>query len=218
MKRVLTLAIVLVMALTLSVSAFALPGAFIQSPSLNDDITLLSFEHDEPNCMCELILTNYKDRHTLTDAQKADIEAAYASIASNDNLAVLVPTISSFTGADEEDLAVSDLFYAHVVQKLRINSDGSYTINLANSALDQFEGLMRYDNGSWVLVENAEILADGSLQFTTYELGAFALAVNTSEEGPSAPTGDNLPLYAAGILMLAAVAVAVVYFKNRKLA
>ncbi len=215
MKRVMTLAVVLVMALTLCVPAFATLGSFVQSPSWNDGIMLMNFEHDEPNCVCELIITAYKDRDTLSAEQKADIEAAYSTIVNNTDLTNLVGDITKVTGEESEDLAISDLFFAHVIKKNRATSTGEYTVTIAGDTLDNMETLIRYEDGKWSIVEDAKILSNGNLEFTVGELGAFAVVVNTNPGSDLPDFGDVVPFIVVG-LMVTAAAVIVFLLKNRK--
>ena len=71
---------------------------------------------------------------------------------------------------------------------------------------------MNYVNGEWVIVEGADLNADGDLVFTTENAGAYAVVVSTGAQ----PTGDWVTYIAVAFFAVAAVAMAVVLVKTKK--
>ncbi len=221
MKRIVTLMIVFMLAMGLCVPAFAYPGGFVSSPSLNDEPELMAFSLDPEDGNVQLIVTPYSRRDTLNDEMKQNFEAAYSSIFENADLSKLVPGIAEFTGVDAANLAVSDLFHVHVeymVARAVAEDVTTYTLTVDCRTLNKFEALLQKTESGWVIVENARLTDEGYVQFDTQELGVFAVVVDIENGGVTPPTGDMLPLFFAGLLLTAAAFVAVMLFKGRKAA
>ncbi|MGN0691565.1 MAG: hypothetical protein ACI4K7_04360, partial [Oscillospiraceae bacterium] len=80
MKKVMAICLTLVMVMSLGIAAFAAPGSFISSPSMNKAPVLISYENESSDCTAKLILTAYADRKTLPENLCAMIEKAYDMI------------------------------------------------------------------------------------------------------------------------------------------
>ena len=226
MKKVLAMFIAVMMLVSLSVPAFAAKGSFLISPGQNGAPEIIDYD-----CTCdgELIITPYKDRNTLSEEYKADFESSYAAIAGATDLTEVNKELIKIAKAKKlatQDLVVSDLFYAHVegctvhdhvsTYSMRSNSvkleHGTYTITLKADTLKKFVALMNYVDGDWQMVEEAKITSEGYLQFTTDNLGAFAIVVHTS----AAATGDVFTMVGVSFFAVVAVAMVVVLVKTKK--
>ncbi len=217
MKKMLTLLAVLALAVSLCVPAFAFPGGFVSSPSLNDGPALEDSETN-PSGM-RLVVTAYADRATLNEEMKAAFEAAYENIYSTPDLSELVPSLAEYTGVDAKNLAVSDLFHVHVEEVATVaEEETSYTLTVSCRTLNKFEALLHRTAEGWQIVDNAALTEEGFVKFTTQELGVFAVVVDVENGGATPPSGDIFPLVAAGLLLTAAAFVALVLFKGRKTA
>lgn len=217
MKKILTLLAVLALAVSLCVPAFAFPGGFVSSPSLNDGPAL---EDTDAAPGLRLVVTAYADRATLNKEMKADFEAAYENIYSTPDLSQLVPSIAEYTGVDAGNLAVSDLFHVHVEEAPATAAEkaNAYTLTVSCRTLNKFEALLHRTAEGWQIVDSAALTEEGFVKFTTQELGVFAVVVDVENGGATPPSGDIFPLVAAGLLLTAAAFVALILFKGRKTA
>ncbi len=220
MKKVLVICLSLVMLVSMSLTVFAAPGSFVSSPSGNPAPKLDSFTPGSSDCTATLVLTPYSDRDTLPSDQKDNIEGAYSSIASTDDLTTLNSDLKKLVSDKKlngKKLAVSDLFNAHVEGCTTHEGHVGSEIVIGAESLNRFVALIQMnDKGEWELVSNAEVINDGkSLKFTSDSFGAFAIVVNTEVENPR--TGDAAMTYVCAIVMaLCALALAVVVIKGRK--
>ena len=62
MKKILALLLAVVMAFAVSVTVFAGPGQFVQSPSNNNAPELIEGENENEDCTAKFVVTPYKDR------------------------------------------------------------------------------------------------------------------------------------------------------------
>lgn len=220
MKKVLVICLSLVMLVSMSLTVFAAPGSFVSSPSGNPAPKLDSFTPGSSDCSATLVITPYSDRDTLPSDQKDNIENAYSSIASTDDLTTLNDDLKKLVSDKKlngKKLAVSDLFNAHV-EGCTIHDDhvGSEIVISAES-LNRFVALIhKNENGDWELVPNVEVVNDGkSLKFSTDSFGTFAIVVNTEVDNPR--TGDATMTYICAVVMaLCALALVAVVIKGRK--
>ncbi len=213
MKKLVTLAMVALMLLTFCTSAFATPGAFVESPSYNEDIMLIDFECDDPTWNLQLVVTPYKNRAALNEARKGALESAYATIAANTNVATFAPDVTKVATVAADKLAVSDLFFVHEEAKARVATaaDKTYTIEIKCNRLNQFQALLNCVDGTWTVVEGAKVNAAGNLEFTTKTLDSFAVVMST--ETPE--TGDNTGIIIA-IAVGSVAAATVIWFAFAK--
>lgn len=226
MKKVFTLCLTLIMVMTMSITAFAAPGAFVESPSGNAAPQLISFSNLNANCTADLTVTSYADRNSLSESDRQKFENAYSTIANTEDLSNLnsgLSKIASDLNVSTSALAVSDLFNVSYSDCDTHDEHGAFTIKLKAETLKNFAALMRYDGSKWVIVEGAKVSADGLyLTFSSEELGPFAIVVNTASSSvvtDSPQTGDSFPwiyIVAIAVSAIGLVVVAVIFVKSKK--
>lgn len=208
MKKLLTVSLTLILALTLSISAFA-TGGFISSPTGNPAPEVEKVEKDE-DCFADIIVTPFADRNDLSEEKKALIEKAYKAIKDNSNLAALLPALKDVAekaGIKPENLAVSDLFDISYHEDGDHGEHGAFTITLKSDALENFVALMCLTDEGWKLVD-AKLDETGKLlTLTEADLFAYAIVVDATSENQ--PTGEiGVWVYLAGMVVsLAAICV-----------
>ena len=212
MKKAFAMVLVMVLALTMSVSVFAAPGRFVNSPSGNAAPVLISFERHNEDCTAELIITPYSERYTLPEALLDLIQRAYNEIVASKDLTTLHKDLADLAAAKKikgVDLKVSDLFDVRYEGCETHDESHTFTIVLGANTLNRFVGLMRLKpNGEWELIKNAQIVDGGkALRFTISEMSTLAIVVDTSViDGNSPDTGDNSHTWVYLVLMLASAA------------
>ncbi len=230
MKKIMLVCLTAILACGMCLTAFATPGAFVQSPSLNPAPRLISFSVDSEECEAEIKVTPYSQRETLSDEAEAEIEEAYNIIVNTDDLGTLTADLMALAeanGIESEYLAVSDLFdvdYFGCTHTDHKDLHGYFTIVLEADTLKNFVGLLHYDNGEWELVSDAK--AEGNrLSFRIGEFSPFAIVVDTTPEasqpGDTQPggvqTGDNSIIYVWGaVAALSGAAIVVLAAKSKK--
>lgn len=217
MKKALALILVLVMMYTLSIPAFAAPGAFVTSPSNSGAPSLEDFFNESPECFAELIVTAYKDRGTLSDEKKAELEAAYQQIVSTTDLSTLNAALKAAAeklGVDVTDLAVSDLFDISYYSCEHHEEHGKFTIKLKADTFSKFVNLLHYNGSSWEVVENATVDQNDVLTFTVDDLSPFAVVVNTAKSTEG--TGDSSAAIYALLIMASVAGIAALGYKAKK--
>ncbi len=221
MKKIFVLLLVVVMSLSVSVSAYAAPNGFTVSPGANLAPELVEFDKESLDCLARLVVTAYVDRFSLPDDTRALIEKAYADIVAADDLSVLsdeLRALAGTLGVDTKLLAVSDLFDISYYDCDDHSGHGGFSLVLKPETLQGFVGLLHLKDGKWDLVENAKIEADGAhLSFSVDTLSPFAIVVQ-SEEGSEKPpaSGDRIPVGAIAMLVVSVCAGAVVLVSYKK--
>lgn len=195
MKKFLACFLALVMAFTFSITVFAAPGSFVQSPSRNDGPTLVEGDNESEDCTAELVVTPYKDRKELPEKALNAIEEAYKIVSKCKDLTTLSSAFSSFVagkGLKGVNLAVSDLFDVSYYNCDNHEFHGYFRVKLSADTLKKFVGLLHYHNGEWEFVENARVLEDGeTLEFLIKDLSPFAIVVEKEAGTVISPgTGD----------------------------
>lgn len=217
MKKALTLVLVLVMMYTLSIPAFAAPGAFVSSPSNSGAPSLEDFFNESPECFAELIITAYKDRSTLNDEKKSEIEEAYQTIVNATDLSTLNASLKDAAaklGVETTDLAVSDLFDVSYYSCEHHADHGKFTIKLKANTFSKFVSLMHYTEGKWEIIDNASVDGNDILTFTIDELSPFAVVVNTSSA--STETGDSSAIVYFLLIAASVAGISVLAVKAKK--
>lgn len=221
MKKVLVICLMMVMVVSMSVTAFAAPGGFVSSPSGNPAPTVVDFDPNDDDCPGWLVVTPYGDRHKLSDALRAMLEKAYNSIVNSDDLTKLNAELAKIA-ADKNivgtDLAVSDLFDIHVTGCDYHDEHVGFDITLDADTLSHFVGLLHMNkDGVWELVTNAEVVNDGEhLKFSVDSFSPFAIVVDTSSGTPDAPqTGDNSMIHIYAIIMVVSALAVIVIVRVR---
>ena len=182
MKKIVLICLAVLLTLSLSCTAFA-AGHFIVSPSTTGAPTLIEGKNETTGCSVYLVITSYADRDSLPDATRAEFEEAYAMIAgktTGTEFDQLLSQIASEIKIDAKELAVSDFYDVSVRGCKEHKNHGEFDVTLEAEALENFVALVHYYNGSWRIVENAEIIEDGAyLNFQEDEFSPFAIIVPT---------------------------------------
>lgn len=221
MKKVMAICLTLVMVMSLGIAAFAAPGSFISSPSMNKAPVLISYENESSDCTAKLILTAYADRKTLPENLCAMIEKAYDMIVGTDDLSTLnsgVADLAKDAGVKVTALSVSDLFDLRYVDCSNHDLHGSFRIVIESETLENFVCLLHYYNGEWSIVDSAKVTNDGKyLEFTAKEFSPFAIVVKTDAENVTPPyTGDNSAIFICSVVMAISVTTIVVLLATSK--
>lgn len=221
MKKVMAICLTLVMVMSLGIAAFAAPGSFISSPSMNKAPVLISYENESSDCTAKLILTAYADRKTLPENLCAMIEKAYDMIVGTDDLSTLnsgVADLAKDAGVKVTALSVSDLFDLRYVDCSNHDQHGSFRIVIESETLENFVCLLHYYNGEWSIVDSAKVTNNGKyLEFTAKEFSPFAIVVKTDAENVTPPyTGDNSAIFICSVVMAISVTTIVVLLATSK--
>lgn len=219
MKKVLVLCLTVVLMMSMTITAFAAPGAFISSPTGNQAPGKIEFTPADDDCTATLVITPYGDRTELPAALKALMDEAYKSIKDTTDLTTLNAALAKLAKDMKikgSDLAVSDLFDIHVTGCNYHEEHKEFDIVLSADTLKNFVGLLHMNkDGKWELVTDAKVINNGDhLKFSVDAFSPFAIVVNT---GKPAQTGDNsmIPLYVA-IMAVSALAIVAILVKTRK--
>ncbi len=210
MKKLVLTCLIAVLALTMSLSAFAANGDFLQSPSTNQAPTVDKAENGDGGAVT-VTVTPYADRADLDAGAKAEIEDAYDSVAGTTDITTVcsaLTAIATTAGVKAADLAVSDFF------DLSTNATGEITVTLAADTLDKFVALIHWNGTAWEVVEGATVKS-GKLTFTADDFSPFAIVVDGSKDAPS-PTGDNATIIICGVVALVSAVAVVVFVKKSK--
>ena len=219
MKKALAICLTLLLVLSMSLNALAIPGGFIVSPSGNRAPILVKFEPINEDCTATLIITIYGDRFNIPEAQRKPLEDAYKEIAGADDLAELnedLKDLASKLGIKSDKLGVSDLFDLSSTGCEEHEGHKEYKLSLDMDTLEHFAGLMYRDgDGKWQLVEDAKVV-DGELQFTAQGFHPYAVIVDTTEGKPSKTGDTNIILICGAVMAVSAAALVVVLIKGKK--
>lgn len=203
MKKVLTLCLVLVMALCMSVTAFAAPNGFTRSPGANSAPTVENFDPEDEDCTADLIITPFGDLSKLPEEMQQRFQEAYDSIVNADDLTKLNEELEKNAkekGIDPDNIGISDLFNIHCEGCDNHEGHDKAGITLSAETLNNFLGLMFMDeDGKWQWVKDAAVNANGKLEFTATNTNApYAIVVDTTEAGTGngdPGTGEGFGIY-----------------------
>jgi len=192
MKKLLAVCFAALMIVSLSVASLAAPGGFVSSPSGNQAPVLIDSAIADDTCKAEVIVTAYAKRGDLSEDARKNIEAAYTSIVGTEDLGTLSDDIkeaAELLGINSTDFAVSDLFDISLTACEGHEAHGAYEVKLEAATLKNFACLIHYVNGSWEMIEDAEIDENGYLVFTSVDFHSFAIvavkdgvAINPKED------------------------------------
>ena len=220
MKKVLLVCLTIALMMSMTLTAFAAPGAFISSPTGNEAPGKVEFNPADEDCTADLVITPYGDKNELPAALKELIEKAYDSIKGTNDLTTLNAALAKLAKDKKikgSDLAVSDLFDIHVTGCDYHDEHKDFDIVLSSDTLKNFVALLHMNkDGKWELVTDAKVLKGGDhLAFSVDGFSPFAIVVNT---GKPAQTGDNsmVPLYIAIMAVSAVAIVAVLVIAKKK--
>ena len=223
MKKILTVLMLSILALSLTLSAFAADGAFLKSPSKNLAPELVEGGSEDHDCDDPLTITSYADRDKLSAELKAEIEKVFSDVLKSKNLIGLCPALKELAAKyniPTSNLEVSDLFD---ISDACGDVEGKFDIVLKAETLENFVGLIHYNDGKYELIENAKIEEiDGELhlKFSTDGLSPFAIVV---DNGATMPVeNNNTAIIVLAIIAIAEgavlVAILVKFILNKKLA
>ncbi len=221
MKKLIVIALALMMLASLSLTALADDGGFVSSPSNNKAPVIVDWEAD---CDTTIVVSAYADRTELPAELKAMMEAAYQDIKGAEDLTKLCAELAALAKAlniSADKLAVSDLFdvrsLACETEGHSANNHGEIDVVLNADTLENFVGLLHYIDGKWVLVDNAKIEGE-NLKFAVDRFSPFAIVVETEVGDETPDMGDMVYV---GLFALVAVisgaALIVCFNKYRKL-
>ena len=221
MKKILALLITLMLVFVMSVSVFADPGAFVQSPSANGAPVL-----DKENSDGNIKVTAYRDREKeLNNTQIKDFEEAYESVVLSAGIAEINSAIADAAAevqVDSDDLAVSDLFYISLIDESNAVDGATYKINVKSDTFENFVCLLKRVDGKWHVVENVELKDGNVLEFSVDDLGPYAVVVSTGdipvypEPAKSCGTFSLWELLILLAIIFAAVVIVNIYVYIRK--
>lgn len=218
MKKVLVSCLVIVMAVSMSLTVLAAPGGFVSSPSGNPAPIVITFTCGDEACTATLVITPYGDKAELSAALRTMLEKAYSQISNAKDLTTLnagLAAIASSKNINGANLAVSDLFDIHYTGCDYHEGHHDFDITLDADTLSRFVALLHMNaSGEWELVSDAKVVNNGEhLQFSVDSFSPFAIVVDTTT--PNA--GDSTMIYVyASAMVLSAAALAVVLVKGRK--
>lgn len=199
MKKLFAVCLVLVMALSMNLTAFA--AGFVASPTNNPAPEVENGD---------VIVTPYPDRDDLGDDDQKDLEDAYQDILNSNDLTDLIDGLDDL--ADELDIptgqiAASDLF--------DVTGPNGTEVTLSSDTLEHFVGLAVRVDGKWTLVDDAKI-ENGRLVFTVDASGPYAVLVNAGNYTNPPKTGEDnsIALYACG-MAVSALAMVVLWKKSK---
>lgn len=219
MKKALIICLTLALVLSLSVSALAIPGGFINSPSGNRAPVIETFKPLDDDCTADLIITIFGDRTNLPEDQRQPFEDAYDDIINTDDLTNLNKDLADLAGQlgiDKDKLGVSDLFDLGCEGCEDHEDHGKFKVTMDVDGLEHFVGVIyRDDEGNWHLVEDAKV-KDGKLEFTAEGYYPHAIVVDTTEGKPSKTGDTNLIVICGAVMAVAAVGLAVVLVMRKK--
>ena len=119
----------------------------------------------------------------------------------DNSFAAILARIAQERGLDVDDFAVSDFFDINHSGDENHETHGAFDIVLKAEALNNFICLLHYYNGTWTVVDNAEVTQDGThLEFTENEFSPFAIVVYTGDFPIDSPADDKMTL-GEGILL-----------------
>lgn len=211
MKKILAICL-MIMVLSMGITAFAAPNGFVSSPSGNPAPTVDSFTPADDDCTAQLVIVPYGERQELSETLLAIFEKAHSEITSAEDLTKLnadLAKIAADMDIKGENLAVSDLFDIHVTGCDFHDGHLDFDIVLNADTLKHFVGLLHMNkDGEWELVKDAKVVNNGKqLHFSVETLSPFAVVVDTTSGTQSSPqTGDNSMIHIYVAIMIALIA------------
>lgn len=221
MKKSVTIVLTLVFVLAISITSFAYPGMFLDSPSRNEAPTVLDVILPD-GCTSGIVITPYGERDSLPPVQLEAVEKAYAEIKKSENISALNEDLKEKLedlGIDPEDAAISDLFDISGIGCEECGKEGAhtgFTVTIEADTTKGFVGVLQYVNGAWIFIDNAKVNPNGTVTFKVDKFGPVAIAVDTDAD--ETPTGDITPwiLIALIVVALAGLTIIAVNYKKEK--
>ncbi len=204
MKKLFAIFLMVVMVCTMSLSVAAAPGVFLQSPSFNKTPIIIEFECSDPDWKGEIYITSYGDRNILDIIEREKLEDAYESIRNSNGVSSLIPDIADIAenlNVSTDNLGISDLFHIGISD----STDGKFKIKLDADTINNFVGLVYYEDGKWHVVDDAMVEGE-YLVFTTELPRAFAIVVDVDDSVIDVPITGNVLSWALVSVMVASAA------------
>lgn len=225
MKKFLAIVLAMILAVSVSVIAFA-NGGFIASPSGNDAPVIIEIEYGDDSCEPEIVVTPYSERDNLDSKRKSDMEKAYDEIAANKDLTKLCPALDAVArskGVDPKNLAVSDLFDVTAYHTRNDHAYcGSITLTLSAETLKNFVALIHRNptTQKWEYIADAYVDAsESTITFSCRDFSPFAIVVDKKAD-TIPPTGESQLqlqiLIPAAIMVISVVSLAGVLIVLKK--
>ena len=209
MKKIVAVLAVVFILFTTSVTVFAEPGGFVQSPSTNGAPVLIEEDSDD-----NIKITAYRYRNEeLNATQIAEFEKAYKSVVGEKDLSKLVADLTGIAEAvnvDVANLAVSDLFYLSLISGEDHTEGATYDVSVKADTFVNFICLLKFDDGVWTVVDGAELKGAKVVDFVADDLGSYAVVVSVGEapEYPGVVTPDvNYIPWMIALIILAIAAI-----------
>lgn len=184
MKKVLMICLIIAMAFSLALPAFANAGGFVSSPSKNQAPDLIEGKNEDDDCVAKLEIVSYADREQLPEEDRAKLEAAYTQIMGVEYLDQLnseITGVAEKSGVLVEDLAVLDMFDISATECAEHNTHGHFSITIEPEILKNFVCLLHYYDGKWNIVEDVKVTGNGTrLEFTEDTFSPFAIVVSST--------------------------------------
>ncbi len=204
MKKIMVFGLVLVMCLSMSLTAFAANGGYIQSPTKNKAPEVVEVTPStETSEKLVITVTPFAKRNTLTGETAANFTEAHEDIVATKDITVLTPEVKAIAekaNVKVENLGISDLF--DISANMELTSE--VTIKLNAETAKHFVALLHYHNDTWEVVDNATV-KDNVLTFSVKDLSPFAIVVDREKATVTAPlTSDGTASAAVAVVMLVA--------------
>ena len=184
MKKIVLICLAALMILSLGNVVFAADD-FVSSPSNTGAPELISAKNVSQDCVAVVSVTSYSDKDTLPDEVADVFKQAYDIIlgrTENADYTALLDQIAEEKNIERKDLIVSDFFDISCSGCEDHDNHGSFDIVLKTTALDKFVCLLHFENGSWHVVDNAEITQNNThLEFQEDGFSPFAIIVDVGE-------------------------------------
>ena len=210
MKKLLALALSLVLvisAMTLAVSAAS--DDFVMSPGQAGAPEVIN----DPKTDYTVGITAYKDRDSLSEEKKTEIEAAYNDLAGASDLSKIVEGVDLKEGVEDE-IGVGEVFDASIISG---TAEGavSFKLRSASFADENFVALLHYVNGKFVVVDDVTVKGDVA-DISVDSLSPFAIIVNANYN--EAPVTDDITMKIAipGAVCFALIGAGLIALSKKK--
>lgn len=222
MKKVLVFCLTVVFMASMTLTAFAAPGAFVKSPTGNPAPTVIEFKCADEGCTARLVITPYGERKKLSAFLQDLLNKMYDLIKGTNDLTTLNADLAKLAkdkNIKGTNLAVSDLFDIHYEGCDNHEEHHDFDIVLSADSLKNFVGLlhMKSDGTNTIeLIKGAKVTGDGDhLAFSVGSFSPFAVVIDTSAN-PSQTGDDNLiPVYAS-VMAVSALGIILILVKSKK--
>lgn len=196
MKKVLSICLVLVMAFSFGMTAFAAPSGFVSSPSENQAPVVDEFKPADDDCQAKITIISYAERENFPKEYVEALEDAFKELSETDDITELSPSLKDV--ADKKNikpgnLLISDLFDVYSEGCDAHENHKEFEITLLADTLKNFVALIqRNPDGTWEVVSNAKVVKNGkAIRFTVDSFSPFAIVVGKTPVSPQ--TDDNAP-------------------------